>query len=468
MGKEGRMKRDTIVRLLSFCLILAALSTMTAGLLVCRTARRTRNKELDTSGRIREYLDEYAVLLIQTESSDDYETLNLRLSRKEYRYESRMTRHREELALFTASRSGMKQGEEALRQAEKELQSGKQTYLLVDNLFAMLETVFEPVYYLIDLVNSLSPEDREQVLEDVIAYLRGINLDELNTKLQDALRELENSPDLQGEYVYYLNLLSGLLTELNYWLENPYNLAEELDQSFDTLVAIADMLQMARITMDYIGWQITEREEELKKARGTIREEQEKLDEQAREMEKEKAYLDSEETALILLRQQTDEQKVREDRLKAIRSFLQSIPEIKERMDNREDETEAVQRGTGGEKNESVKAGDEQLVCASEDWYSLLTETSRIIYTKRMACAILMFLQVLCASTGFAISFRQRRKKGIQTLLFLICLLAAVAAEFLFIQERGGISYSNAAVAAVSALCLGFSCTREKEISGTE
>ena len=185
------MNRDTAIRFVSFCLILATLSTMTAGLLLGRTARRSRSQELETISTLRRNLDEYAVLRIQADASEDYETLFRKLSRRQVRYDSRMNRQRQELAVFTATRSGMQQGDAVLRSGESELQSGKQIYLIIDELFCMAELLFTPVDLLIDSLDTnhdgVPDAAATENMELILQYLKGIDMNTLRSLLLSML-----------------------------------------------------------------------------------------------------------------------------------------------------------------------------------------------------------------------------------------------------------------------------------------
>ena len=445
------MNRDTAIRFVSFCLILATLSTMTAGLLLGRTARRSRSQELETISTLRRNLDEYAVLRIQADASEDYETLFRKLSRRQVRYDSRMNRHRQEIAVFTATRSGMQQGDAVLRSGESELQSGKQIYLIIDELFCMAELLFTPVDLLIDSLDTnhdgVPDAAATENMELILQYLKGIDMNTLRSLLLSAVAELQQNPSaILGEGIdaaYVLAAIGALLDQMNQLealLSDSSLTAEKLFSHFGDLVAASAFMRNARILLDYVGWQITEGENELKKAREAINQEKEKLDAQARELEKEKLWLDQEEENLIRRRQEAENQKTCEERLTAIRSYLRSIPEIRGSLDENVASSPQVQE-------------DAKLVAAAEGWYNTLTRQSQADHTRRISCMTMMLLPLFCAAVGFGITFRQKRIRGLELFLFALCLGCAVVAAMLYLPEHKGPSYSCIAVGAFAAVC---------------
>ena len=460
---DAKMNKDTIIRLLSFCLILATLSTMTSGLLLGRTARRSRKADLEIITTVRSDLEEAAVLRIEMESSEDYEALKRKASRRQVRYDSRMNKHREELSVFTATRSGMQQGAEAMRSADKELQSGKQIYQIIDNLLYLAEFLFEPVDILIAALDTnqdgIPDPDVERDLELALAYLRETDLEELKSLLQQMQAELAQYPsELQEQGIdpsalwFLLDTLAGSVDHLKVWINDPSLTAESLLDHFSDLVAVSSFMHTTRIVMDYLGWQITEGETELNKAKAAIREEEAKLDETARRLETEKAWLDMEEQRLLRQKQEAEDQKTREDRLNAICSYLRGIPEIRDGL-----EEDAEETPSNLEEKPAIESSEERLFRTAEGWLAAFTEESRTVHTRRIVCMVLMLLPLLCAALGFTISFREKRWRCLEFFLFLICLLSSMAAGTFYLQENRGVSYACIAVAMLSVLCIVFS-----------
>ena len=119
------MKTGKITRFLALCLALISLSMMVAGILGMRSAVKDRKKDDAEIQDIQNKIDDYRELSATLTDTENYKSLSDTLEEKQKQYNSDMSRHKTELATYTATNGGLQMGLEALAQAKAALQAGK-------------------------------------------------------------------------------------------------------------------------------------------------------------------------------------------------------------------------------------------------------------------------------------------------------------------------------------------------------
>ena len=130
------MKHPALTRIFSLILAVLCLTMLGAGLGLTRNAIRGRASDLAGYQRLSARIEEYRQVHNELDGSLGYEKTNAALQEEQDQHQKDASQHRIDLAVFTATRSGLQTGEETLRQAESAFWSGKAQY---ENGLAMFE-----------------------------------------------------------------------------------------------------------------------------------------------------------------------------------------------------------------------------------------------------------------------------------------------------------------------------------------
>lgn len=122
------MKHPVLVRVFAIVLTILCLVMMLAGLLGLRSASRDRQRAYEDAGRLRDRAAAYTVALAALEDGTPYQEANENLQRHQAEHDKLASRHRSEMALYTATQSGLRSGTYAMDQADAAFAEGKRQY----------------------------------------------------------------------------------------------------------------------------------------------------------------------------------------------------------------------------------------------------------------------------------------------------------------------------------------------------
>lgn len=140
--EESNVKHPALTRIFSLVLAVLCLTMLLAGLGITNTAIRSRRADLADHQRLSDRIEEYRQIRDALEGSPSYEDFNRDLQELLAQHEKDASRHRMDLAIFTATRGGVRTGEAALRQGEYAYWQGKSQYEAGLKLFEEQEAAF--------------------------------------------------------------------------------------------------------------------------------------------------------------------------------------------------------------------------------------------------------------------------------------------------------------------------------------
>ena len=122
------MKHPALTRAMAVVLAVLSLVMLLAGFGSLRGARRDRDRGQGDWQRLSGRIDEYELALAQLGSSEPYDDQKKELDREQAEHDQQATEHRMSLATYTATRSGVQTGLEAMNEATYAFYKGKEQY----------------------------------------------------------------------------------------------------------------------------------------------------------------------------------------------------------------------------------------------------------------------------------------------------------------------------------------------------
>ena len=122
------MKHPVLTRVFAVVLAILCLVMLLAGLLGLRSAGQERQRSLDDLGRLRERARQYDLALEALEDGTPSSESEAKLKRHQTEHEKEASRHRSQMAIYTATQSGLRTGTAALDQADAAFAEGKRQY----------------------------------------------------------------------------------------------------------------------------------------------------------------------------------------------------------------------------------------------------------------------------------------------------------------------------------------------------
>ena len=186
------MKRSGLIKGLALFLAIISLSTLVSGLFGMRSAAKDRQKNEDELADLQNDIDDYRNLIAQMLDSDDYDQLRAALEKQQRNYDRTTTRHRKELATFTATNGGLEMGAQSLAQAEAAMASGRTQLEAGKQQLQLQASAFQTVYETA-MAGKKQLEDSLPILdaaETMVGSLR---------RLMESLRKIGNIMELPEE-----------------------------------------------------------------------------------------------------------------------------------------------------------------------------------------------------------------------------------------------------------------------------
>lgn len=136
------MKHPALTRVFAIVLAVLCLVMLLAGLGNAAGALRERGKDRAECDRLQDRIDSYRTLLQERKGSGNSEEAELLLRQEWEEHDGKASKHRADLAIYTATRSGLRTGAAALDQADAAFYQGKAQYEAGLALFQEQEAAF--------------------------------------------------------------------------------------------------------------------------------------------------------------------------------------------------------------------------------------------------------------------------------------------------------------------------------------
>lgn len=126
--EEWSVKHPALTRIFSLVLAVFCLTMLLAGLGLVRSAVKGRDKSLADWQRLTERIEEYREIDEGLRGGVPYREANPALEEEQAEHDEKASQHRTDLAIYTATRSGLQSGAAALDQAESAFWAGRAQY----------------------------------------------------------------------------------------------------------------------------------------------------------------------------------------------------------------------------------------------------------------------------------------------------------------------------------------------------
>ena len=122
------MKHPVLARVFAIVLAVLCIVMLLAGVFGLRSAARDRQRAMEDAGRLRDRAASYTAALAALEGGTPYTEANDTLQRHQAEHDKLASRHRSEMAMYTATQSGLRSGTFAMDQADAAFAEGKKQY----------------------------------------------------------------------------------------------------------------------------------------------------------------------------------------------------------------------------------------------------------------------------------------------------------------------------------------------------
>lgn len=122
------MKHPALTRVFAIVLAILCLVMLLAGLFGLQSAYRDRRRVLDDAARLRDRASQYAAALSALEGGVSYREADDAYQRHQSEHDRLVSKHRSEMAIYTATQSGIRSGSYAMDQADAAFAEGKRQY----------------------------------------------------------------------------------------------------------------------------------------------------------------------------------------------------------------------------------------------------------------------------------------------------------------------------------------------------
>ena len=205
------MKHPALTRLFSVVLAVLSLAMLVAGFGSTAGAVSDRVKGMADYRRLSERVDEYRQILDALDGSTPYEEQNRVLQEDQARHDKLASKHRADLARYTATKGGLLEGEAALAEAKYAFYKGKGQYEKAVKEFPAQEAAFWEGYEQFQEGKRQLEEARKtlELLESTLAALRG-QLGQIRS-----LAAILESDDPEARRELSISAYDGLLQSLD-------------------------------------------------------------------------------------------------------------------------------------------------------------------------------------------------------------------------------------------------------------
>lgn len=204
------MKHPALTRLFSIVLAILCLTMLLAGLGCAAGAVSGRGSAMADLARLEDRIEEYRQILSALDGGSSYQELDYALSEEREQHDDQASQHRMDLAVYTATRGGIRAGAEALDQAEDAFAQGKAQYQAGLALFEEQEAAFWEGYRQFQ-EGKQQLEDGRKTMELAQAALSGLRTQlEQNRTLAAILESEDENARKELSVAAYDSLLQSL------------------------------------------------------------------------------------------------------------------------------------------------------------------------------------------------------------------------------------------------------------------
>ncbi len=209
---EWALKHPALTRLFAVVLAILCLVMLLAGLGNAYGAVRQQKKDQAELERLQSRIDEYCQVSADLEGTERYAKVDLRLQEQQESHDAFASRHRSDLAIYTATRSGLLSGAAALQEALAQLSSGKAQYWAGRAMFDEQAAAFEEGYAQFQ-EGKRQLEEAQKTLDLAASALGGLRSQvEQSKRLGEILESGDEDSRLDFTLAAYDELLSSLDT----------------------------------------------------------------------------------------------------------------------------------------------------------------------------------------------------------------------------------------------------------------
>lgn len=371
------MKHPALSRTFAVVLLILCLVSFLAGLGGLGKARSDYESSQRELTRLGEELEEYKTLLAENEGQESYDAQSAALSDLQEQHEETSAGHRTELATYSATKGGIQTGVEALDEADAAMANAKREFEAKKKEFEAQKAAFMEQYNAYQQALAALPglKDQAAQLELLLASTTPEALEEeglaLEGRAQTLLQEeealkAEQDPELLAQKQQELEAKKAAL-------EQDRAAYQARLEAYQTAAASLPMLQqqiagmeagMSQVNgaqleaikaqMDAGALALEEGKKQLQEAeyalyhnRALIWYELGKLEDQAVEMAGTRDTLMQESEEIAQKQQQSEEQKLREKRLRSLRLLFAEEESVAAAMEQGEELIPAVERHIG-------------------------------------------------------------------------------------------------------------------------
>ena len=232
------MKHPALTRAMAVVLAVLSLVMLLAGFGSLRGARRDRDRGQGDWQRLSGRIDEYELALAQLGSSEPYDDQKKELDREQAEHDQQATEHRMSLAKYTATRSGVQTGLEAMNEATYAFYKGKEQYEDGVSALEAQAAAFEEGYRQFQ-EGQKQLESGRQMLNLISQLLGGLRAQSDNAR---AMAGILDSDDPEAARELSLRAYDGILQSLDSMLSLLDTLKAQNGISPDQIAMLTQLL----------------------------------------------------------------------------------------------------------------------------------------------------------------------------------------------------------------------------------
>ena len=208
--EESSLKHPALARIFAIVLAILCLVMLLAGAGIVRAALKDRDRGLADLQRLETRIERYDEILGQLEGTERYAQVNKSLTADQEAHDEQAVQHRTDLAIYTATRSGLLTGAAQLQEAQDALTQGRAQYEAGLALFQQQEAAFYEGYAQFQEGKRQLAEGRKtlELVDQAMAGLQA-QLDAMKS-LSSALESEDEDARLQVTVEAYDAMLSSM------------------------------------------------------------------------------------------------------------------------------------------------------------------------------------------------------------------------------------------------------------------
>ena len=188
------MKHPALTRVFAIVLAVLCLVMLLAGLLGLRSASRDRRRALDAAQRLQDRVAAYREASAAVRSGPGYEEQNAAWQARQAEHDKAASRHRSEVAIYTATQSGLRSGAAALDQADALMAEGRRQYEAGLAEFETRSAAFDEQYWRF-LQGASQLSDLRFLYDAVMTALYNARAEAANARVMGVLIDSDDPAD---------------------------------------------------------------------------------------------------------------------------------------------------------------------------------------------------------------------------------------------------------------------------------